>query len=75
MFNFQNFVDKNYLLMKICLHFTSQLVSSGAFEISFNDIPVWSKLETGRIPSPQEIFSIINQQMEMFSSKMQNFNE
>ncbi|XP_077291022.1 selenoprotein T [Arctopsyche grandis] len=37
-----------------------QLVSSGAFEISLNDIPVWSKLETGRIPHPPELFLIID---------------
>lgn len=63
------------LLIEIYLHFALQLVSSGAFEISFNDIPVWSKLETGRIPSPQELFSIIDSHMRMFSNKLQDFNE
>uniref|UniRef100_T1JFY5 Selenoprotein T n=1 Tax=Strigamia maritima TaxID=126957 RepID=T1JFY5_STRMM len=38
----------------------SQLISTGAFEIEFNDVPVWSKLETGRIPSPPELFQIID---------------
>ncbi|KAL3847164.1 hypothetical protein ACJMK2_018090 [Sinanodonta woodiana] len=33
-----------------------QLISTGAFEISLNDVPVWSKLETGRIPNPAEMF-------------------
>jgi len=42
-----------------------QLISTGAFEISFNDVPVWSKLETGRIPSPQEIFQIIDNHMRL----------
>lgn len=42
-----------------------QLVSSGAFEISLNDIPIWSKLETGRIPSPQELFHIIDSQIKL----------
>ncbi|KZC04222.1 PREDICTED: selT-like protein [Dufourea novaeangliae] len=37
-----------------------QLISSGAFEIHFNDVPVWSKLETGRIPQPLELFQIID---------------
>jgi len=37
-----------------------QLISTGAFEISFNDVPVWSKLETGRIPQPPELFQIID---------------
>ncbi|CAL1547186.1 unnamed protein product, partial [Lymnaea stagnalis] len=36
-----------------------QLISTGAFEILFNDVPIWSKLETGRIPSPSEMFQMI----------------
>jgi len=42
-----------------------QLIATGAFEISFNDVPVWSKLENGRVPSPQELFQIIDTQMQM----------
>jgi len=54
----------------------AQLISSGAFEISFNDIPVWSKLETGRIPSPQELFQIIDSQVNAFSTAtVQNFDQ
>jgi len=41
-----------------------QLISTGAFEISFNDVPVWSKLESGRIPSPQEMFQILDNHMK-----------
>jgi selT/selW/selH-like putative selenoprotein len=46
----------------------TQLISTGAFEVSFNDVPVWSKLETGRIPSPQEIFQIIENNMRLTQS-------
>jgi len=42
-----------------------QLISTGAFEVVYNDVPVWSKLETGRVPSPQEIVQIIDSQMRM----------
>jgi len=42
-----------------------QLISTGAFEIEFNDVPVWSKLDTGRIPSPQELFQIIENHMRL----------
>jgi len=42
-----------------------QLIATGAFEISFNDVPVWSKLKNGRVPSPQELFQIIDTQMQM----------
>nr|CAD7585661.1 unnamed protein product [Timema genevievae] len=41
-----------------------QLVSTGAFEIFFNDMPVWSKLETGRIPQPPELFQIIDNNLQ-----------
>ncbi|XP_018301384.1 selT-like protein [Mycetomoellerius zeteki] len=48
-----------------------QLVSSGAFEIHFNDVPVWSKLETGRIPQPLELFQIIDFHLDMQFSEME----
>lgn len=47
----------------------AQLISSGAFEISLNDVPVWSKLQTGRIPAPQELFEIIDSHL-LFSDKI-----
>lgn len=49
-----------------------QLVSSGAFEISLNNIPLWSKLETGRIPQPPELFQIIDNTLQF--SKMEGPN-
>jgi len=42
-----------------------QLISTGAFEIMLNDVPVWSKLEVGRVPSPPELLQIIQSQMKM----------
>jgi len=42
-----------------------QLISTGAFEIILNDVPVWSKLEVGRIPSPPELLQILDSQMKM----------
>lgn len=41
----------------------AHLISTGAFEITLNDLPVWSKLETGRIPQPLELFQIIDNQL------------
>jgi len=41
-----------------------QLISTGAFEVTFNDVPVWSKMDVGRIPSPQELFQIIDTQLK-----------
>jgi len=57
------------LLFFICNAVETQLISTGAFEVIFNDVPVWSKLETGRIPSPQEIFQIIENNMKMSNPK------
>jgi len=45
----------------------SQLVSTGAFEITVDNMPVWSKLESGRIPQPPELFQIIDNHMQMNS--------
>jgi thioredoxin reductase-like selenoprotein T len=42
----------------------AQLVSSGAFEITLNDMPIWSKIATGRIPAPQELFQIIESHLQ-----------
>lgn len=38
------------------------LTSNHAF--IFADVPVWSKLETGRIPQPPELFQIIDSHMQ-----------
>lgn len=60
---------ENKLYASMMLFFLSnliegQLIQSGAFEISLNDVPVWSKLETGRIPQPPELFQIIDSHMQ-----------
>jgi len=49
------------------------LISTGAFEIYFNKQPVWSKLESGRIPSPGELLQVIDSQMEMAGAKSDTF--
>jgi len=37
----------------------TQLLSTGAFEIFVDDVQVWSKLKSGRVPSPQELVHIV----------------
>jgi hypothetical protein len=37
--------------------------------LSVPDVPVWSKLETGRIPQPPELFQIIDNQLQ-FQNKV-----
>ncbi|CAB3997922.1 Hypothetical predicted protein [Paramuricea clavata] len=41
-----------------------QLISTGAFEVELNDMPVWSKLESGRLPHQEELIHIINEQLK-----------
>ncbi|KDR10781.1 SelT-like protein [Zootermopsis nevadensis] len=52
------------MLFFLCNALEGQLVATGAFEIYFNDVPIWSKLETGRIPQPQELFQIIDNHLQ-----------
>jgi len=49
----------------LCNAVETQLISTGAFEISLNDMPLWSKLESGRIPQPGELFQIIDNHIKM----------
>jgi len=37
----------------------TSLISTGAFEISMNDVPLWSKLETGRLPAANEFVQML----------------
>jgi len=43
----------------------SQLISTGAFEISIDSMPLWSKMESGRIPQPPELFQILENHFKM----------
>ncbi|KAK5600048.1 hypothetical protein CRENBAI_010411 [Crenichthys baileyi] len=43
----------------------NQLMSTGAFEITLNDVPVWSKLESGHLPSMQQLLQILDNEMKM----------
>ncbi|XP_060517640.1 thioredoxin reductase-like selenoprotein T homolog CG3887 [Cylas formicarius] len=60
---------ENKIYASLMLFFLSnliegQLIQSGAFEISLNNVPIWSKLESGRIPQPAELFQIIDSHMQ-----------
>lgn len=39
------------------------LMSTGAFEIYFGNDLIWSKLESGRVPSPLELIQAIDSQL------------
>jgi thioredoxin reductase-like selenoprotein T len=44
----------------------SYLISTGAFEISVNDVPLWSKMQSGRLPSSEEFV----QMLQTFATNM-----
>ncbi|KAK1785306.1 hypothetical protein P4O66_018702, partial [Electrophorus voltai] len=43
----------------------NQCMSTGAFEISLNDVPVWSKLESGHLPSMQQLVQILENELKL----------
>uniref|UniRef100_A0A3B3RAE6 Selenoprotein T n=1 Tax=Paramormyrops kingsleyae TaxID=1676925 RepID=A0A3B3RAE6_9TELE len=43
----------------------THFLSTGAFEITLNDVPVWSKLNSGRVPNIQELFQILDNHLKM----------
>lgn len=65
---------KKYCGIKKSIDTFLQLIASGAFEITLNDVPVWSKLQTGRIPAPQELFQIIDSHL-MLSKQVPDFGD
>jgi len=41
----------------------TQLISTGAFEVSLNGELIWSKLEKGRVPQPRELLQLIQEKL------------
>lgn len=39
----------------MCNLASGNLLNTGAFEVSYNGVPVWSKIETGRFPQLDEL--------------------
>ena len=54
-----NFMSENAMLtfgvLFSCNVMSGKLINTGAFEMSYNGTPVWSKLETGRLPTAGDI--------------------
>ncbi|PIK56090.1 putative selenoprotein T1b-like [Apostichopus japonicus] len=67
---FWNWAVENKIYACMMLFFISnaietQLISTGAFEITLNDMPIWSKLESGKVPQYHELIHILEQNMQM----------
>uniref|UniRef100_A0A7E4V1X3 SelT-like protein n=1 Tax=Panagrellus redivivus TaxID=6233 RepID=A0A7E4V1X3_PANRE len=48
----------------------STLMSTGAFEIYVGDELIWSKIESGRVPSPTELIQAIQSQLQLAGTKL-----
>uniref|UniRef100_A0A3Q3SCA9 Selenoprotein T n=1 Tax=Mastacembelus armatus TaxID=205130 RepID=A0A3Q3SCA9_9TELE len=49
----------------VCNMMETHFLSTGAFEITLNDVPVWSKLQSGYVPNIQEILHILDNHLKM----------
>lgn len=49
----------------VCNMLETHFLSTGAFEISLNDVPVWSKLQSGYVLNLQELFQILESHLKM----------
>lgn len=43
----------------------THFLSTGAFEVALNDVPIWSKLQSGHVPNIQELFQILDNHLKM----------
>jgi len=53
----------------------AMLLSTGAFEIFLGNENIWSKIESGRVPSPPELFQAIEAHMSQFNSLHGEFKD
>lgn len=51
----------------------SMLLSTGAFEIYIGEEQIWSKLESGRVPSPAELMQVVDSHLAIKGSKVGDF--
>lgn len=66
----ENKIYSCVLMFYMCNALEGHLLATGAFEIYFNDVPIWSKLETGRMPQPLELVQIIDNHLQ-FQTKVE----
>ena len=66
----QNKVSACMMLFMFSNSIEGMLMSTGAFEIYLGDELIWSKLESGRIPSPTELIQAIESHLELSGAKL-----
>lgn len=58
-------VPASLFILFITNSIESNMMSTGAFEIFYNDIPIWSKMTTGQMPSGRELLQQIGSQYNL----------
>lgn len=61
----ENMIYSCFMLFFVSNAIETQLTSTGAFEISLNEVTIWSKLKSGRIPQVNELMQIIDGHINM----------
>lgn len=54
----------------LCNMMETHFLSTGAFEVTLNDVPLWSKLQSGSVPNLQQIFQVLEQQLKVQQVEM-----
>merc|ERR1712111_162192 len=60
---FENKIYACLMTFFLCNMIETQLISSGAFEVSVNGETVWSKLEMGNPPQPQQLLNLVKEKL------------
>lgn len=63
-------ISSSLIILSVSNIIETSMVSTGAFEIFYNDIPIWSKIQTGRMPSIPELHQIVQSQVTMGSESL-----
>lgn len=61
----QNKIFSCLMAFFVCNMLETNFLSTGAFEISLNDVPVWSKLQSGYVLNLQELFQILDSHLKI----------
>lgn len=61
----QNKIYACMMLFFISNAIEGQLLSTGAFEVTFNGMPIWSKIESGKVPKFPELVQILENTMKL----------
>ena len=51
----------------------TQLISSGAFEVSVNGDLIWSKLEMGAAPQPQTLVNLVRDKLKQHGNRISEY--